>query len=450
MQITSPPRWFRIVSIAMAVLPVERSPMMSSRWPRPIGIIESIAFSPVWSGSFTDCRLMTPGALNSRGRRSLVSIGPRPSSGSPSGSTTRPRSASPTGTLMTSPVRRTGSPSLTCSHSPKSAAPTLSSSRLNAIPTTPCSSSSRSSATQFSRPWIRAMPSPTWRTVPTSERSVSTSNSLMRSLRIAVISSGRSFTSSPCVGARLASSSSCGCQFLTEPLEPATDAAVGAERSDLENDPADQAGIDGARRLDDPAGGVLNLVDDGTGLVLGELVGGRELEGEAILLARDESLELGAHLGELAGAALLGDEPDEVADELVAVGGELVEEGGLFPRVDLGIAEERAQLRNVVQRARELAEVCCDLLEPPLLPSGLEERSGVHPLRDRHGLHGLLLERGEVELGDRLVDQTPLVVGVEDLAGDARGRREGQLGDLAPDLVERALRLRVDLTAVAL
>ena len=31
-----------IVSIAIAVLPVWRSPMISSRWPRPIGTIESI------------------------------------------------------------------------------------------------------------------------------------------------------------------------------------------------------------------------------------------------------------------------------------------------------------------------------------------------------------------------------------------------------------------------
>src|ERR1700760_1067032 len=45
--------WFRIVSIAIAVLPVERSPMISSRWPRPTFVIVSIALSPVWSGSFT-------------------------------------------------------------------------------------------------------------------------------------------------------------------------------------------------------------------------------------------------------------------------------------------------------------------------------------------------------------------------------------------------------------
>src|SRR3954464_13576158 len=42
-----------IVSTAIAVLPVWRSPMMSSRWPRPIGISPSIAFRPVCIGSVT-------------------------------------------------------------------------------------------------------------------------------------------------------------------------------------------------------------------------------------------------------------------------------------------------------------------------------------------------------------------------------------------------------------
>ncbi len=70
-----------IVSIAIAVLPVWRSPMISSRWPRPIGIIESIALRPVCSGSVTGWRWTTPGALNSAGRVSLVSMSPLPSSG---------------------------------------------------------------------------------------------------------------------------------------------------------------------------------------------------------------------------------------------------------------------------------------------------------------------------------------------------------------------------------
>ena len=85
--------------------------MISSRWPRPTFVIESIALMPVWSGSFTGWRSITPGAFHSTGRVSVDSIGPRPSSGLPSGSTTRPSSASPTGTDATLPVRRTGSPS---------------------------------------------------------------------------------------------------------------------------------------------------------------------------------------------------------------------------------------------------------------------------------------------------------------------------------------------------
>jgi len=44
------PFWLMIASMALAVLPVPRSPMISSRWPRPMGIMESTAFSPVISG----------------------------------------------------------------------------------------------------------------------------------------------------------------------------------------------------------------------------------------------------------------------------------------------------------------------------------------------------------------------------------------------------------------
>src|SRR5438045_3494291 len=50
-----------IVSIATAVFPVWRSPMMSSRCPRPTGTIESIDLSPVCTGCDTDFRHTTPG-----------------------------------------------------------------------------------------------------------------------------------------------------------------------------------------------------------------------------------------------------------------------------------------------------------------------------------------------------------------------------------------------------
>ena len=63
--------WLRMVSRAMAVLPVWRSPMISSRWPRPIGIRASMALRPVAIGSCTDLRGMMPGALTSTRRRSV-------------------------------------------------------------------------------------------------------------------------------------------------------------------------------------------------------------------------------------------------------------------------------------------------------------------------------------------------------------------------------------------
>ena len=112
MQMRSCPFWLMIVSTAIAVLPVWRSPRISSRWPRPIGIMESMALIPVWTGVSTGWRTMTPGAIRSTGRNWLVSMGPLPSSGLPSGSTTRPMSASPTGTWTTRPVVLTWSPSL--------------------------------------------------------------------------------------------------------------------------------------------------------------------------------------------------------------------------------------------------------------------------------------------------------------------------------------------------
>src|ERR1700722_11989784 len=43
--------WLMMASRAMAVLPVLRSPMISSRWPRPMGVMASMALMPVCIGS---------------------------------------------------------------------------------------------------------------------------------------------------------------------------------------------------------------------------------------------------------------------------------------------------------------------------------------------------------------------------------------------------------------
>ena len=45
--------------------------MISSRWPRPTGVMASIDLMPVWRGSFTGWRSTTPGACTSRRRLSL-------------------------------------------------------------------------------------------------------------------------------------------------------------------------------------------------------------------------------------------------------------------------------------------------------------------------------------------------------------------------------------------
>jgi hypothetical protein len=157
-----------IVSIAMAVFPVWRSPMISWRWPRPIGIMASIALMPVCSGSSTLLRLITSGAWSSSSRRVSASIGPRPSIGLPSGSITRPRNASPTGTDSTSPVRSTRMPSAMPTNSPSTTTPISCSSRFWARPSTPFSKRTSSLAWTLGSPSTWAMPSAALSTYPTS------------------------------------------------------------------------------------------------------------------------------------------------------------------------------------------------------------------------------------------------------------------------------------------
>src|SRR3954470_5900755 len=182
-----------MASIATAVLPVWRSPMINSRWPRPIGIRVSMAFRPVCTGSCTDLRGMMPGALTSTRRRSAtLEIGPLPSIGSPSGLTTRPKRPLPTGTSTISDRRRTSSPSEMARSSPKITMPTLSRSRFRAMPFTPAlGNSTISPAWTLSRPNTRAMPSPTERTWPTSETSASWPKLAIWDFRMAEISAAR-------------------------------------------------------------------------------------------------------------------------------------------------------------------------------------------------------------------------------------------------------------------
>ena len=162
--------WLMMVSTQTAVLPVLRSPMISWRWPRPIGVMASMALIPVCSGSLTPCRSTTEAACSSSGRWTSATISPRPSIGWPSGLITRPRKASPTGTESTSPVRVTSWPSSMVFASPRMTAPIERTSRFSATPSTPPGNDSNSLDIAEGRPSTVAMPSPHSATMPTSSR----------------------------------------------------------------------------------------------------------------------------------------------------------------------------------------------------------------------------------------------------------------------------------------
>ena len=183
--------WLMMVSTPMAVFPVCRSPMTNSRWPRPMGTVESITFKPVIRASVTGCRSMTPGALRSIGSVASASMGPLPSMGTPRGLTTRPKRASPTGTSAMRPVRLASSPSRIRVSSPNNTHPTLSASRLRAIPIMPLGNATSSLVCTLPNPCTRATPSPTCCTRPLSYTSISIWESRICCLSRAEISSGR-------------------------------------------------------------------------------------------------------------------------------------------------------------------------------------------------------------------------------------------------------------------
>src|ERR1700751_125876 len=97
---------------------------------------------------------------------------------------------------------------------------------------------------------MRAMPSPTWRTVPTSARSVSTSYCSILWRRIDVISSGSSFTASTPLSLH---------KFVSKSFKPPADAPRHAQRARLEDDAADEVGVDIPRGVDLAAGVLLDL-----------------------------------------------------------------------------------------------------------------------------------------------------------------------------------------------
>ena len=193
---------------ATAVLPVCRSPMISWRWPRPIG------------GHRVDRldaglqRLLDRLALDHRGRLQLegAALGrtrsrPCRRAGCPAGR--RPgrgsrRRPAPTGPR---PVRLTGWPSSMPRNSPSTTAPISRTSRFSARPSVPSSNSSSSLVMAEGRPSMCAMPSPASVTCPTSSRpAVSGSYDETKRSSASRISSGRMVSSAMVAAPALVSS----------------------------------------------------------------------------------------------------------------------------------------------------------------------------------------------------------------------------------------------------
>src|SRR4051794_17349609 len=342
--------------------------MISSRCPRPIGIIESTALSPVCLGSSTGWRWTTPGALNSAGRVSEVLMSPLSSSGRPSGSTRRPSSCSPTGISRSLPVRFTVSPSETLSHSPKSTAPTLSSSRFSASPTTSWGSSSISSDMQLSTPWIRAIPSPISSTVPTSVRSAeSVSMPSIRSRRIDAISSG--LISMRLSFPFLRRSGDALSQFL----EPVLDARVQDHVSHLYDQPAEDVRIHPALQLDRVARLLLDLRTDPLRDLRVELDGAGHGHAQPLVLLGPERVVLPPDPEEDRHAVLFQQEVEEVDHLCLGAGDRLCEAVLLLGGREVGAEEEELHLVVLLERVGELAELLADFVELPLLLGHLEE-----------------------------------------------------------------------------
>src|SRR6185437_3291754 len=128
---------------------------------------------------------------------------------------------------------------------------------------------------------MRAMPSPMESTVPTSARSVSTSYCSIRSRRIDVISSGRSFKS-------LSAPHECLSQSFQSPAH----ARVDAIRPGLQHDAADEGRVDTACRFHLSSRRLFDLRDDRLRFVIRQLTRGCELDVEAALIARNQPFEL--------------------------------------------------------------------------------------------------------------------------------------------------------------
>src|SRR5436190_3494786 len=160
---------------------------------------------------------------------------------------------------------------------------------------------------------------------------------------------------------------------MTQTFEPAPDARVDAHGAGLQDETGDQSRVDVARRLDRASGCLLDLFEQVACLFVGQRARRRQLDVQPALLDGHQAVEGARDLLDLTDAAFLRSEAEKVAHELVGTNQQLVEHTDLDSRLELRVAQDRTQLRDVMDRGCKVGELFSDLLQTAALLGRLEE-----------------------------------------------------------------------------
>src|SRR5690606_14984029 len=235
---------------------------------------------------------------------------------------------------------------------------------------TPLANATISPAWTLSRPWMRAMPSPTESTEPTSETCASVPKLAIWSRMTLEISAARISMRVPLAFHRLG-----------ERVETRADRAVDALRTDGDDQAAEQVGIDAGLELDGAAFAGAELLLQRRKLLVGERVGAGDFGADFAALSSSDGLERANHRGQLGRAAVLRQHAEEVARQIGELERFAKAREDLAERVaaDLRVADQRAQLGRFAQRLGERLEIGFDRADETALAGKIEQGRGITP-----------------------------------------------------------------------
>src|ERR1700712_1834589 len=286
---------------------------------------------------------------------------------------------------------------------------------------------------------MRAMPSATDSTVPTSVSSASPwSRPLMRLLRIEVISSGLICMSLK--GLLKDYWSDAGGDRAPQALQPGPDRGVEDLVADLQDDAADDLGVDRGGQLDVASGLLADSVAEGAGRRRVERSGRGDQHRELAVFLIGKTVKQRAYAAECRHAVLLHEQLDEVAQHRIEPGEHLVELLVLLRGREVRREEERTQIVIRIERVGDLAELGAHDVHFVLVVRHSEQRAGVHVCDFLHRLALSPTEGREVELAERFVNEALLIVSVERTTRDLFRGRDREVGDLTAQLLLGTMR----------